>query len=229
MIQLRGIEKTFINGALETEVLKGVDLDVSEGEYIALMGSSGTGKSTLMNILGCLDRPTGGTYHLDNQDVTDLSDEALSTVRNEKIGFVFQQFHLLPRANATQNVLLPLVYARRYPSDAKSRAEALLAMVGLADRMHYHPGQLSGGQQQRVAIARALIAEPRLLFADEPTGNLDQQSTGEIMDLFARLHDQGHSIIMVTHDPATASRASRILEMVDGRIVSDRRSEEDRP
>ena len=223
MIRLRDIEKTFTNGALKTQVLKGVDLDVTEGEYIALMGSSGTGKSTLMNILGCLDRATGGTYHLDKEDVTDLSDEALSTVRNEKIGFVFQQFHLLPRANVTQNVLLPLVYAQRYPLEATKRAEELLTLVGLADRMHYYPSQLSGGQQQRVAIARALIAEPRLLFADEPTGNLDQQSTDEIMELFRRLHDQGHSIIMVTHDPETAQQAGRVLEMADGQIVKDRR------
>ena len=229
MIRLRGIEKTFTSGTLETRVLQGIDLDVAEGEYVALMGASGTGKSTLMNLLGCLDRPTGGTYHLDDRDVTGLSDEELSRVRNEKIGFVFQQFHLLPRADAVQNVLLPLVYARKYPVDARARAEGLLGMVGLGDRMHHQPGQLSGGQQQRVAIARALIAEPRILFADEPTGNLDRDSTREIMDLFTRLHSQGHSIIMVTHDPATASRASRILEMVDGRIVSDRRSEEDRP
>ena len=222
MIRLRDIEKTFTSGSLETHVLKGIDLDVSDGEYVALMGSSGTGKSTLMNILGCLDRPTGGTYHLDDRDVTGLSDEELSTVRNEKIGFVFQQFHLLPRSNAVQNVLLPLVYSRRYPSDAKKRAESLLGMVGLGDRMHHHPGQLSGGQQQRVAIARALIAEPRLLFADEPTGNLDRDSTLEIMQLFRRLHEQGHSIIMVTHDPETANFASRILEMDDGRIVEDR-------
>ena len=221
MIRLRGIEKTFVNGAIETHVLKGIDLDVAEGEYIALMGASGTGKSTLMNLLGCLDRPTGGTYHLDDKDVTDLSDEDLSQVRNEKIGFVFQQFHLLPRANAIQNVLLPLVYARSYPGDAKKRAEGLLAMVGLAERMHYLPGQLSGGQQQRVAIARALVAEPRILFADEPTGNLDRESTIEIMDIFRRLHAQGHTIIMVTHDPETAANASRILEMKDGQVVKD--------
>ncbi len=222
MIRLRGIEKTFTSGALETHVLKGIDLDVAAGEFVALMGASGTGKSTLMNLLGCLDRPTGGTYHLDDEDVTGLDDEALSRVRNERIGFVFQQFHLLPRANAVQNVLLPLVYASKYPGDAKARAEGLLGMVGLADRMHHLPGQLSGGQQQRVAIARALIAEPRIVFADEPTGNLDRESTREIMDLFQRLHDQGHSIIMVTHDQGTADEASRILEMVDGRIVDDR-------
>ncbi len=222
MIRLRGIEKTFTSGALETHVLKGIDLDVAAGEFVALMGASGTGKSTLMNLLGCLDRPTGGTYHLDDEDVTGLDDEALSRVRNEKIGFVFQQFHLLPRANAVQNVLLPLVYASKYPGDAKARAEGLLGLVGLADRMHHLPGQLSGGQQQRVAIARALIAEPRIVFADEPTGNLDRESTREIMDLFQRLHGQGHSIIMVTHDQGTADEASRILEMEDGRIVDDR-------
>ena len=226
MIRLRGIEKTFVSGSLETKVLHGIDLDVAEGEYIALMGASGTGKSTLMNILGCLDRPTGGTYHLDDKDVTGLSDPELSKVRNEKIGFVFQQFHLLPRSNAVQNVLLPLVYARSYPGDAKKRAEGLLGLVGLADRMHHLPGQLSGGQQQRVAIARALIVEPRIVFADEPTGNLDRDSTLEIMELFRRLNDQGHSIIMVTHDPETADYASRTLLMEDGLIVTDQLSGE---
>ena len=225
MIRLRGIEKTFTSGSLVTHVLKGIDLDVNPGEYVALMGASGTGKSTLMNLLGCLDRPTGGTYHLDDRDVTGLSDEELSTVRNEKIGFVFQQFHLLPRANAVQNVLLPLVYTRRYPPDARKRAEGLLGLVGLGDRMHHLPGQLSGGQQQRVAIARALVVEPRILFADEPTGNLDRDSTLEIMEIFRRLHGQGHSIIMVTHDQETAAFASRVLVMEDGRIVEDRTGE----
>lgn len=223
MIQLKDIEKTYVTGGLETPVLRSINLEVQEGEYIALMGASGTGKSTLMNILGCLDRATGGSYHLEGRNVVDLSDEALSLLRNEKFGFIFQQFHLLPKATALANVLLPLVYAREYPRDARKRAEGLLGMVGLGDRMHHLPGQLSGGQQQRAAIARALSNQPRILFADEPTGNLDHSSTVDIMDLFTRLHQQGHTIIMVTHDPETAARADRVLHMADGQIVSDDR------
>ncbi len=225
MIRLAGIEKTFRNGTLETHVLKGIDLQVREGEYVALMGSSGTGKSTLMNILGCLDRPTGGSYHLDGLDVGRMSDIELSGLRNAKIGFVFQQFHLLPRSTALANVMLPLVYARDYPKEARKRAEGLLALVGLRERMLYLPSQLSGGQQQRVAIARALINEPRIILADEPTGNLDRQSTIEIMDLFDRLHGGGHTIIMVTHDSETAARAGRMVLMDDGRIAEDRLNE----
>jgi len=221
MIQLQGITRVFVNGSVETAVLKGIDLRIDEGEYVALMGTSGTGKSTLMNILGCLDRPTAGTYLMDGEDLAAQDDQGLSRLRNEKIGFVFQQFHLLPKATAINNVLLPLIYAREYPRKAKRRAEELLAMVGLGDRMHFLPGQLSGGQQQRVAIARSLIHDPRIILADEPTGNLDAQSTVDIMRLFARLHQQGHSVIMVTHDSRTAAQAHRILEMVDGRIVAD--------
>ena len=166
MILLEGIKKTFVTGALETHVLKGVDLEVQEGEYVALMGSSGTGKSTLMNILGCLDRATGGLYTMDGVDVGKMSDIELSSLRNAKIGFVFQQFHLLPRSTALANVLLPLVYASQYPREARKRAEGLLAMVGLRERVHYLPSHLSGGQQQRVAIARALVNEPRIILAD---------------------------------------------------------------
>ncbi len=224
MIRLTGIEKTFRSGALVTQVLKGIDLEVTKGEYVALMGSSGTGKSTLMNILGCLDRATGGTYDMDGVDVGRMTDGQLSRLRNAKIGFVFQQFHLLPRATALANVMLPLVYCADYPKEARKRAEGLLALVGLRERMHYLPGQLSGGQQQRVAIARALVNEPRIILADEPTGNLDHASTNDIMDLFDRLHGSGHTIITVTHDPETAARAQRVVVMEDGVIVSDRRS-----
>lgn len=226
MIRLEGIEKTYRSGDLETPVLKNINLHISRGEYVALMGSSGTGKSTLMNILGCLDVPTKGRYELDGVDVVKLTDSELSLVRNEKIGFVFQQFHLLPKSDALTNVLLPLVYADSYPPNAKKRAESLLTLVGLRERMHYRPGQLSGGQQQRVAIARALINDPRIILADEPTGNLDKTSTVEIMELFDKLHGQGHTVIMVTHDEETAKRAHRVVEMSDGQLVSDRSREE---
>jgi len=227
MIRLRDIEKTFTSGSLETHVLKGIDLDVSDGEYVALMGSSGTGKSTLMNILGCLDRPTGGTYHLDDRDVTGLSDEELSTVRNEKIGFVFQQFHLLPRSNAVQNVLLPLVYSRRYPSDAKKRAESLLGMVGLGDRMHHHPGQLSGGQQQRVAIARSMANNPSVLLCDEPTANLDLSTGREILEILQRLNlERGVTIICATHDHRMLDICDRLMWIRDGRIERIARRDE---
>lgn len=221
MIELTGIEKTYVNGAIVTRVLQGVDLQVKEGEYVALMGTSGTGKSTLMNVLGCLDRPTAGTFLLDGVNVGELDDVSLSRLRNEKIGFVFQQFHLLPKASALDNVLMPLIYASRYPKDARGRGEELLALVGLADRIHFLPGQLSGGQQQRVAIARALINSPRMILADEPTGNLDAHSTREVIRLFSKLHQQGHTLVMVTHDPRTAAHAHRVLEMQEGRIISD--------
>jgi putative ABC transport system ATP-binding protein len=222
MIHLEGIEKVYRSGDMETPVLRGVNLDINRGEYVALMGSSGTGKSTLMNILGCLDVPTAGRYELDGVDIVKLSDAELSKVRNEKIGFVFQQFHLLPRSDALANVLLPLVYTEQYPAGARKRAETLLKLVGLGDRMNYRPGQLSGGQQQRVAIARALINEPRIILADEPTGNLDRSSTTEIMELFDKLHARGHTLIVVTHDEETAQRAGRVVEMADGRLVADR-------
>jgi putative ABC transport system ATP-binding protein len=224
MILLSDIHKTFVTGSLETHVLKGVTLEVLEGEYVALMGSSGTGKSTLMNILGCLDRATDGRYTMDGTDVGKMSDIELSSLRNSKVGFVFQQFHLLPRSTALANVLLPLVYSSTYPREARKRAEGLLAMVGLRDRIHYLPSQLSGGQKQRVAIARALINEPRIILADEPTGNLDLQSTNDIMEVLDRLHAAGNTIITVTHDPETADRAQRVVVMEDGQIVEDRRT-----
>ncbi len=218
MIRLKRIEKTFRNGGVDTPVLKGIDFSLDEGEFVALMGTSGTGKSPLRNILGCLDRATAGQYEFDGRDVVALDDVELSRLRNEKIGFVFQQFHLLPRSSALTNVMLPLVYASQYPADARERAEQLLAMVGLKDRMGYLPGQLSGGQQQRVAIARALINRPRLILADEPTGNLDRQSALDILDLFSDLHRQGHAVVIVTHDQEVAARARRVLHMVDGRF-----------
>jgi putative ABC transport system ATP-binding protein len=221
MIELRGLEKTYHTGGVDTPVLHGIDLTIEEGEFVALMGPSGTGKSTLMNILGCLDRATGGSYTLAGQDLTSLDDNQLSAIRNRRLGFVFQLFHLLPRVSVLQNVLLPFLYTDPYPSDAKERAVGLLRTVGLEDRMHFKPNALSGGQQQRVAIARALVNEPALLMADEPTGNLDSVASKEIMDIFDRIHAQGRTIIMVTHEPDIAAHASRVITLKDGRVASD--------
>lgn len=221
MIELRGLEKTYHTGGVDTPVLHGIDLTIEEGEFVALMGPSGTGKSTLMNILGCLDRATGGTYTLAGQDLTALDDNQLSAIRNRRLGFVFQLFHLLPRVSVLQNVLLPFLYTDPYPSDAKERAVQLLKTVGLEDRMHFKPNALSGGQQQRVAIARALVNEPALLMADEPTGNLDSVASKEILDIFDRIHTQGRTIIMVTHEADIAAHASRVITLKDGRVASD--------
>jgi putative ABC transport system ATP-binding protein len=225
MIELQDIEKTYGNGTVSTPVLKGISLRIGKGEYVAIMGTSGTGKSTLMNILGCLDRPTAGRYRLDDTDVVTLDDEALSLLRNRKIGFVFQQFNLLDRTTALRNVMLPLIYAEPYPSDAEERAERVLTTVGLADRMRYRPSELSGGQQQRVAIARALINDPEMILADEPTGNLDRRSGLEALAVFKRLHGEGRTILLVTHDLAVAEHADRVLVLKDGRIAEDRKVE----
>lgn len=224
MIELADIEKTYYReSSLTTTVLKGITFSVEVGEYLAIMGPSGTGKSTLMNILGCLDKPTGGRYQLDGTDVASLDDDALSHLRNKKLGFVFQQFHLLERTTAQKNVLVPLIYADKYPDDAEERAEKALAEVGLADRIHYRPRELSSGQQQRVAIARALINDPEVILADEPTGNLDRRSGLEILTIFNRLHEQGRTIIMVTHDLTIAEHAERVISLRDGRIDEDRK------
>ena len=221
MIEVEGIEKTYITGDVTTPVLKSISFGVAPGEYVAIMGASGTGKSTLMNILGCLDKPTAGHYRLDGIDMVNLVDDELSHLRNHKIGFVFQQFHLLRRTTALKNVLLPLIYADDYPDDAEDRAAEALTTVGLSDRLAYSPSQLSGGQQQRVAIARALINDPSLILADEPTGNLDSQSGAEVLAIFQRLHAQGRTIVIVTHDRAVAEHADRIIVMEDGRIAEE--------
>jgi len=221
MIALDAIEKTYTRGEVSTHVLKGVSFTVAPGEYVAIMGASGTGKSTLMNILGCLDKPTAGHYRLDDIDMVNLEDDELSRLRNHKIGFVFQQFHLLQRTTALKNVLLPLIYADQYPAGAEEQAAAALATVGLSDRIDYSPNQLSGGQQQRVAIARALINDPSLILADEPTGNLDSKSGAEVLAIFQRLHEQGRTIILVTHDQEVAEHADRIIVMEDGRIAEE--------
>ena len=223
MIELEGIEKTYTNGAVHTPVLKGISFRIEAGEYVAIMGASGTGKSTLMNILGCLDKPTAGHYRLDGVDMVNLDDDELSHLRNHKIGFVFQQFHLLQRTTALRNALLPLIYTEHYPAAAEQLGADALTTVGLADRLEYTPSQLSGGQQQRVAIARALINNPALILADEPTGNLDSRSGAEVMAIFQRLHRQGRTIVTVTHDLAVAEHAHRIIVMQDGRIADDQR------
>lgn len=218
MINIKNIEKTYMKTSVETRVLRGVTFSIQRGEYLAIMGASGSGKSTLMNIIGCLDKPTNGQFELDDINVLQLDDDALSALRNKKFGFVFQQFFLLERTTALDNVLLPLIYTDKYPADAIQRARKLLADVGLEDRTEYYANELSGGEQQRVAIARSLINDPDVILADEPTGNLDSVSMAEIVEIFSRLHKEGRTIIVVTHDRAVAEHAQRILELKDGQI-----------
>ena len=221
LIGMRGIERDFQVGNEVVRALRGVDLSIAKNELVAIMGHSGSGKSTLMNVIGCLDVPTAGEYWLDRKRVSDLSDVELARIRNREIGFVFQTFNLLPRANALHNVETPLVYANVARSERRERAEEELDRVGLADRMRHLPSQLSGGQRQRVAIARALVNRPSILLADEPTGNLDSETTGEIMDLFEELYRQGQTIIVITHESNIAERAERRIRLEDGRVVSD--------
>ncbi|HCB93118.1 MAG TPA: macrolide ABC transporter ATP-binding protein [Selenomonas sp.] len=220
-IQLRGIKKLYQVGDQEVAALAGIDLNIFKGEFAALMGPSGSGKSTLMNILGCLDRPTVGSYKLDGQEVANLDDDALAATRNKKIGFVFQNFNLLSRISALDNVALPLVYAGVGGKERRERAYHYLDSVGLADRADHQPNELSGGQRQRVAIARALVNDPHIIMADEPTGNLDTKSTKEIMEIFERMHGMGRTIILVTHEPEIAACASRQLLVRDGLITRD--------
>lgn len=221
MIELSGIKKIYQVGGQEVAALAGIDLTIDTGEFAALMGPSGSGKSTLMNILGCLDRPTSGSYKLDGDEVAHLSDDALAATRNRRIGFVFQNFNLLARITAAENVALPLVYAGVGGKERAARAHQVLAAVGLADRADHQPNELSGGQRQRVAIARALVNDPHILMADEPTGNLDTKSTREIMEIFEGLHEAGRTIILVTHEPDIAACASRQLLVRDGKITRD--------
>ncbi len=221
MISLSHITKTYRMGAVDITVLSDVSLSVKEGELIAIMGPSGSGKSTLMNIIGCLDRPTSGIYRFENREIDTMTDDELASVRNIKIGFVFQTFNLLPRFSALKNVEVPLIYSGVPASVRRDRAAPLLAKVGLADRLHHKPTELSGGQQQRVAIARALVNNPPLLLADEPTGNLDSRSGEEILNILTRLNNQGVTIIIVTHDQNVAARCKRIINLKDGQIIKD--------
>lgn len=225
MIRLEGVSKTYRNGAVEVQALKPVELYIARGDYVAIMGPSGSGKSTLMNILGCLDVPTTGTYTLDGEQVETLDEERLAQVRNRKIGFVFQNFHLLPRQSVQRNVELPCLYAGWSKAKRSEKAKELLGKVGLGERLHHRPNELSGGQRQRAAIARALAMDPPILLADEPTGNLDAKSSEEIMKLFGQLHAEGATIILVTHESDIAAHAKRVLRFGDGEIVSDTRTE----
>ncbi len=218
MIELKNIAKSFQNGTLKTVVLKGVTLTVRRGEFVAIMGPSGNGKTTLMNILGCMLKPSSGSYTFEGLDIETMDDDQLSEFRNKKIGFVFQAFNLLDGTSAMDNVLLPLIYADEYPEDAEERAMRLLELVGLGDRIHHKPSELSGGQRQRVAIARALVNNPDIILADEPTGNLDSESVGEIMGILHRLHEEGRTIILITHDSHVARHAERMVLLKDGRI-----------
>ena len=219
--ELSGVSKVYGQGDLEVRALDQLDLTVRSGDYLAVMGASGSGKSTAMNILGCLDRPTGGRYRLNGIAVEQLDDDELAALRNQSLGFVFQQFHLLPHASAMENVMLPMVYAGIPLDERKERAASALDRVGLSQRLDNRPNQLSGGQQQRVAIARAIINRPSLLLADEPTGALDSNTTAEVLELFDELHQQGITLVMVTHEDDVAARAHRIARFPDGRIVNE--------
>jgi putative ABC transport system ATP-binding protein len=223
LIAIRDLRRTYHTGAIQVPALRGLSFEIARGEFLAIMGPSGSGKTTLMNLIGCLDRPSEGRYQLDGQSIGELDRDELASIRNRKIGFVFQQFHLLPRRTALQNVELPLVYRGDMSRDERqSRATAALERVGLAERLHHRPNELSGGQQQRVAIARALVTEPTLLLADEPTGNLDSRASAEIMALFAELNLHGLTIVVVTHEPGVAAATGRILTIRDGLLASDR-------
>ncbi len=223
MITLSGITKQYQMGDQTVHALQGVDLQIERNELVAFIGASGSGKSTMMNIVGCLDRPSSGTYFLNGKDVATMAGDDLAQVRNEEIGFIFQSFHLLPRHTALDNVAQPLIYRGIAPSERKRMAREALQHVGLGERMHHRPNELSGGQRQRVAIARALVGKPSILLADEPTGNLDSATTREIMALIKDVHRNGQTVVMVTHEPDIADQCQRIVRLQDGRVLSDHR------
>ena len=224
MIEARQLRKVFGQGDNEVIALHEINLQIAENEFVAIMGTSGSGKSTLMNLLGCLDRPSAGSYQLNGKQISEMNDEDLSAIRNQHIGFIFQSFHLLPRLTAAENVALPLRYTEISTEQGLLRAQALLQQVGLAHRMHHKPHEMSGGQRQRVAIARALVNKPKVIFADEPTGNLDSKTSDEIMHILTTLHQQGNTIVMVTHEDEIAAYAKRVIRMRDGRIIEDKTS-----
>ncbi len=226
VIDVRDLRKNYYIGKNELPVLKGLNFLINANEYVALMGPSGSGKSTLMNILGCLDTPTSGTYILNGQDVSKMEDNSLAEVRNKEIGFVFQQFNLMPRLTALENVAIPLIYAGIAKKEREDRALALLEQVGLGDRARHKPNELSGGQSQRVAIARALINDPAIILADEPTGNLDTKTSIEIMDIFGKIHNNGNTVVLVTHEEDIAEHAHRIVRLRDGVIESDNKNKQ---
>jgi putative ABC transport system ATP-binding protein len=221
VIELQKVTKVYQTGSISVAALRGVSITIDSGEYVAIVGPSGSGKSTLMHILGCLDTPTAGSFHLAGEDVSNMSEEALALVRNRRIGFVFQQFNLLPSMTAWQNVELPLAYAGVHRAERKERAMAALAKVGLAGRVQHRPGELSGGQQQRVAVARALVTEPDLILADEPTGNLDSVSADDVLGLMNELHEAGRTLVLITHDIGVASAAGRVIGIRDGLVTDD--------
>jgi putative ABC transport system ATP-binding protein len=223
VIELSHISKRYLLGGVDYPALDDVSLSIASNEFLALTGASGSGKSTMMNILGCLDAPTSGRYTLDGEEVAGLDDEQLASVRNRKIGFVFQNFYLMPRMTALDNVAQPLIYRGIGPAQRREQAALALGRVGLADRLQHRPNELSGGQRQRVAVARALVGHPELLLADEPTGNLDSRTAREIMDLFTQLHAEGQTVVIVTHDPGIAACCKRLVRLHDGRIAEDRR------
>jgi len=226
VIHLEHIRKSYFIGKNELPVLKGIDLDIFKNEYVALMGPSGSGKSTLMNMLGCLDTPTSGRYILSGHDVSKMEDDALARVRNKEIGFVFQQFNLMPRLSALENVAVPLIYAGISKKEREDKARFMLERVGLGQRYKHKPNELSGGQCQRVAIARALVNDPSLILADEPTGNLDTKTSIEIMEIFGKIHASGNTVVLVTHEEDIAAHARRVVRLRDGLIESDRKNEE---
>ncbi len=225
-IEITNITKSYLMGDTLVQALDGVTLSIKAGEFAAIIGPSGSGKSTLMNIIGCLDRPTEGSYQLEGEEVAQMSDDSLAMTRNRKIGFVFQNFNLLPRMTSLQNVALPLTYAGVGKGERLKRASENLTLVGLGERQGHRPNELSGGQRQRVAIARALINNPPILIADEPTGNLDTRSSNEIMEIFCRLHETGRTVIMVTHEPDIAAYAHRVIQVRDGKVIKDERKKE---